>query len=292
MPYLYLISAVVLMTILNLFGAGFNKKQTGEENVTPLYNMMLCGASCLTWGIIYIFKFSFDVKVLPYSLMFGVCYAGIAISLIKALAEGPTLLTTLIQQLSLIGVSIWGFLFWGTWDADKAPLTLTGLALVVVSLVLCLYSGEKSDKKASWKWLIYVAIMFAVTAGCSIVQKAEQIAFDGEHGAMFMFFGVLLAAMICFVVFLIGEKPNIRKMVKTSWYYPLGAGASSALGNLFVILLATTVLSPNLIYPTLGVGCLALTSIVSIFLFKEKLTWWQWVGAVVGTVAVVLLSIA
>ena len=54
MPYLYLVSAVVLMTILNLFGAGFNKKHEGEANVRPLYNMMLCIACSVTWGIIFL----------------------------------------------------------------------------------------------------------------------------------------------------------------------------------------------------------------------------------------------
>ena len=290
MPYLYLVSAVVLMSMLNIFGAGFNRKQVGKENVLPFYNFLLCSAGCVTWGVIYLFDFSFDPSVLVYSLIFGVCYAGIAITSIKALAEGPTLLTTLLQQLSLIGVTVWGFAFWGTWDAKRAPLVLTGLALVVVSLILSLYSGEKSGKKITLKWLAYASVMFVVTASSSIVQKAQQIAFDGEHGAMLMFFGVMIAAVICFVNFLLCEKPNIRAGFKGAWHYPLGAGISSALGNLFVVLMATK-LSSNLVYPTLAVGCLALTSLGAVVLFKEKLAWWQWIGVAVGAVAVALLSI-
>ena len=290
MPYLYLVSAVVLMSMLNIFGAGFNRKQVGKENVLPFYNFLLCGAGCVTWGVIYLFDFSFDPSVLVYSLIFGVCYAGIAITSIKALAEGPTLLTTLLQQLSLIWVTVWGFAFWGTWDAKRAPLVLTGLALVVVSLILSLYSGEKSGKKITLKWLAYASVMFVVTASSSIVQKAQQIAFDGEHGAMLMFFGVMIAAVICFVNFLLCEKPNIRADFKGAWHYPLGAGISSALGNLFVVLMATK-LSSNLVYPTLAVGCLALTSLGAVVLFKEKLAWWQWIGVAVGAVAVALLSI-
>ncbi|MBO5737395.1 MAG: hypothetical protein J6S04_06265, partial [Clostridia bacterium] len=210
---------------------------------------------------------------------------------IKALAEGPTLLTTLLQQLSLIGVTIWGFAFWGTWAVERAPLVLSGLALVVVSLVLSLYSGEKAGKKITVKWLAYASVMFVVTASCSIVQKAEQIAFDGQHGAMLMFFGVMIAAMICLVYFFLAEKPDVQKMIKTAWWYPVGAGMSSSLGNLFVILMATK-LSSNLVYPTLAVGCLALTSVGAVVLFKEKLAWWQWIGVAVGTVAVALLSIS
>ena len=134
--------------------------------------------------------------------------------------------------------------------------------------------------------------MFVVTAGSSIVQRSQQNKFNGQYGSMFMFFGLLVALMISTVVFLAGEKPDVKRLVKTSWFYPFGAGASSALGNLFVVLLASTTMSTNLIYPTLGVACLALTSIASIYLFKEKLAWWQWVGVVIGTIAVLLLSIS
>jgi drug/metabolite transporter (DMT)-like permease len=292
MSYLYLFSAVGLMSVLNILGAAFNRKQSGKQNVMPLYNFILCGVSCLTWGIIYLFEGGFESRVLPYSLVFGVCYAGIAISLMKALAEGPLLLTSLLQQLSLIATAVWGFLFWGTWNAQKAPLVLSGLALVVLSLVLSLYSGKKSNKKITWKWIGYVSIVFITTAACSIVQKAEQIEFDGEYGGMFMFFGVLLAAVICMVSFLVSKKPNVAKMLKSCWAYPVGAGLSSALGNLFVILLATTALSPSLIYPTLAVGCLGIKLVASVFLFKERLAWWQWIGVASGMLAVVLLSLA
>ncbi|MBR2442185.1 MAG: EamA family transporter [Clostridia bacterium] len=292
MPYVYLISAVALMSVLSLLGTGFNKKNEGEKNTTPFYNFLVCSSACLTWGVIYAFDFSFEPKALLYSLGFGVCYAGIMISLIKALAVGPTSLTALMQQLSLIGTTVWGFAFWGTWNIQKAPLVVSGLVLVVISLCLSLYSGKKSEEKISLKWLGYAAIVFLANAGCAIFQKQQQIDFNGEHGSMFMFFAVLLSALICFAVFAVSEKPDVKKIVKTSWVYPLGAGMSSALGNMFIVILATSTLSPNLIYPAIAVGGLAITSVASVYFFKEKLKWWQWIGVAVGALAVALLSIS
>ena len=63
---------------------------------------------------------------------------------------GPTSITALLQQLSLIGATIWGFIFWNTWDIEKAPLVLSGLALVIVSLVLSLYTGKKIEQKIGY----------------------------------------------------------------------------------------------------------------------------------------------
>ena len=57
------------------------------------------------------------------------------------------------------------------------------------------------------------------------------------------------------------------------------------------MLMAVTTLSPSLIYPVIGVGSLAVVTIFSLFVFKEKMHWWQWVGVAVGALAVALLSI-
>ena len=292
MPYLYLISAVLMLSTISVLGAAYNRKNAEYQNVTALYNLLICASACVTWGVIYAFDFSFDAKALIYSLGFGVCYAIVMISLIKALNNGPISLTSLLIQLSLIGTTVWGFAFWNTWDVKKAPLVLSGLVLVVISLSLCLYTDRKQDGKISIKWLVCVMLAFIANAGCAIFQRSEQIAFNGKHGSMFMFFSVLIATVICTVYFIIAKKPNVKQVLKNSWYFPLSAGVSSALGNLFIVLLATTPISPNLIYPAVAVGCLAISSAVSAFIFKEKLAWWQWLGILVGAVAVTLLSIS
>lgn len=291
MPYVYLICAIVLMPMLSLVAREFNRKNEGEENTAPFYNFLVCAAACLTWGVIYAFDFSFEPKALLYSLGFGVCYAVIVVSLLKALAAGPTSLTVLIQKFSLIVTTVWGFAVWGSWDKHAAPFIISGLVLVAFSLVLSLYSGKKSQEKISLKWAAYTFMAFAGNAACSIIQKQQQLDFNGAHGPMFMFFAMLTAALIYLGIFLASEKPDVKKLISTSWAYPLTAGVSNAFGNMCIVLLATSALSPNLIYPAIAVGGLAMTSVISAWLFKEKLKWWQWVGILVGALAVALLSI-
>ena len=45
------------------------------------------------------------------------------------------------------------------------------------------------------------------------------------------------------------------------------------------------------VYPVLSIGSLMVTTFFSVFIFKEKMRWWQWIGVVVGATAVGLLSI-
>ena len=80
-------------------------------------------------------------------------------------------------------------------------------------------------------------------------------------------------------------------MLKDSCIYPIVEGICNVLLNLFVILLASTILSPSMVYPIIGVGGLMIVTLVSIFAFKERLRWWQWLGVVIGAMATALLSI-
>ncbi|MBQ7381068.1 MAG: hypothetical protein IJW69_03190, partial [Clostridia bacterium] len=61
--------------------------------------------------------------------------------------------------------------------------------------------------------------------------------------------------------------------------------------NLLVMTLATMPISPSIVYPAIAVGALAITSIFSFLVLKEKMKWWQWLGIAIGAVAVGLLSI-
>ena len=89
----------------------------------------------------------------------------------------------------------------------------------------------------------------------------------------------------------ISDKRDTKEIVKESGYFPFISGALNFALNLILIILASSALSPSLIYPVLAVGSLAITTVFSVFIFKEKMFWWQWIGVFLGAIAVVLLSI-
>ena len=93
---------------------------------------------------------------------------------------------------------------------------------------------------------------------------------------------------VCLFVYLKSDKTDTKKILKESWYIPILCGIFNFLQNLFVIILAT-LLSANIVYPVLMIGSLAVTSIFSIVIFKERMNWWQWGGVVLGAISIVLL---
>ena len=288
MPYLYLILSVFMNASSSVFGKLFNRKNDKKKDSTVFYNFLLLVSVFIGWGILYVFKFSFNASVLWYSGLFALCYTMCNVGIINGLKYGPATLTSLIIGLSLLVTTIWGFVFW---NAKVTVSVVIGLVLVVCSITLCLYTRGKDEKTVSWKWLFYVALAFFGNAGCTIVQRTQQIQFNGHHGNMLMVFAMGFSALAYLVVYVKSDRKDTPIMIKTSWWAPVCAGICNLVLNVLVMEMALTTLSPSLIYPVIGAGGLAVVTVFSLIMFKEKMRWWQWLGVAVGATAVVLLSL-
>jgi multidrug transporter EmrE-like cation transporter len=68
-------------------------------------------------------------------------------------------------------------------------------------------------------------------------------------------------------------------------------GAANGAVNLFVILLSTNKMNPSLMFPLISAGGIVITSLVSIFVYKEKLSLLQYIGVVMGIGAIVFMNL-
>ena len=267
----------------------FQSKSGTLRASDTFYNFFLLLAATVLWGVLYAIDFSFEAGVLAYSALFALSFISYAVGLIGALRHGSATLTTLLVSLSLLVTTVWGFFFWG---APFTPFVAVGLVFVVLAIVLCLYTkSEKGKGEISPKWLFFVSLAFFGNAGCAIVQRTQQMHYAGRYGNMLMFFALLFSSLAFLFVYLKSDRTDTKAMCKTSLWMPIGAGLCNVLQNLLVILLASSKLSPSLIYPTIGVGSLAVVTLFSLLVFKEKMRPWQWVGIGFGAAATILLSI-
>lgn len=288
MPYLYLISSVFLGASASVFGKFFTKRNGECKASTTFYNFFMILSVFICWCLLFATDLSFKAEALIYSAIFGGCYLTANIGLINSLKHGPATLTSLFMGLSLILTTFWGFIFW---DAKVTVYVIIGIVLVTVAIILCLYSREKDNKSFSVKWLIYVSVACLGNAGCTIAQRTQQVEHNGQYGSMMMACATGLAAVAYLFIYLKSDRSDSPKMIKMSWWVPIVAGVCNVAQNLVVMLMATSTLSPSLIYPVIAVGSLAVVTVISIFLFKERMHWWQWLGVFIGAVSVVLLSI-
>lgn len=285
--YLILITTCFMVASAGLLGGVFTQKHGEKKGATPFYTLFYMIAALLGWGILYAFNFSFEPGALLFSLLFGVCFAGVNMTLILAVKSGPVSLTNLIVQLSLITTALWGIVFWGSeWNFTVAA----GLILVAAALALIMVQ-KGNGEKITLKWATYSFISFLFNAGCAISQKTQLIVYEGEHGIMTMFFAVAISALISLVWYLLDRPQDAKGMLRERGWSPILAGALNSLQNFSVVLLASSALSPSLIYPASAVGGIGINAIASCILLKERLSIRQWIGLILGAVAAVLLSI-
>ena len=288
MPYLYLTLAVFMSASSSIFGTYYNRSESGRLGGAFLYNLIMICSVFLAWAILFCFNFSFELKVLPYSLAFAIFFVLSLFGMISALNYGPTTLTSLFSSLSLLLATVWGLFFW---DTKITIIVIVGLVLVAIAIVLCLFNGKKEQKKLSLKWLLFVLMVFFGNAGCSIVQRTQQTDFNGNHGVLFMVVATFIATVCALFMYLKNDKNALKIKANKVLTFPICAGICNMALNFFVILLATSPISPSLVYPVIGVGSLAIVILFSVFAFKEKLKWWQWIGMALGAIATALLSI-
>ncbi len=290
MDYFYLVMATFCVPCGSIIGGKYARKTIDKKSPLQLYGLIMFSVVALFWAVMFLLERKFQAKILLYAIPMGCGFVFANIFNVAAMKHGPVSLTTLLLQLSYIGVTIWGFFFWGEPVTD---FSIIGLSLAVLSIMLCLYEKADKDKQKnlSWKWLLFASLLFISNAASSIIQRTQQAKYDGEYRNMFMFFASIIAVLAFIVMYAVKDKADDKEIFKKTGWLPALAGVNNVAYNLMIMFLATSSVPPSLIYPLVAVGGITINSVSSVFLFHEELHWWQWIGMAIGAVAVVFLSL-
>ncbi len=282
------IFSILLNCAASIFGGFYSEKAEGNKRAPMVYSAL----KLLTIFIFWLIRFLFDgcavsLEVLPYSFGFAVCFFSGVYGFICAIKTGSNVISTLILNVSSILVSFWGALFWGE---KFTLLTFFGLILFVVAISLGLFSGSVEKKQTEPAWYFYVTVLFFGNAGCTIFMREQQLAFNDEYSSFLMMSSIGVCTLVSFL--LLGRSPaGIKEHIKHTWYFPVVEGVCNAVLNLISLILLQSTISINMLYPVRGVASFMLVTLFSVFVFREKLRWWQWIGILLGAGAITLLSI-
>lgn len=290
MDYFYLVMATFCVPCGSIIGGKYARKTVGKKSPLQLYSLIMFSVVALFWATMFLLERKFEAKILLYAIPMGCGLALANISNVTAMKHGPVSLTALLLQLSYICVTVWGFFFWGE---KVTEFSIIGLSLAVLSISLCLYekADEDKQKNLSWKWLLFAGFLFLSNATCSIIQRTQQTNYEGAYKNMFMFFASSIAVIAFIFMYAVKDKSDDKEIFKKTGWLPALGGVNNVAYHLLIMLLATSSVPPSLIYSLLAVGGITINSVASIFLFQEKLHWWQWLGIAIGAVAVVFLSL-
>ena len=283
MEYLFLFITAAGVTFQNIMTKQFNTKVKVVNSY--FYSSIVSFFAMIFFVISAGGKLHFTKELFPYSITCAVLFGIMLHANLKALKYGPMSITSLISSIALVVPTLFGII---VLNDPIGPLKYIGILFLVFALVMINLKKE-DDKRFSPKWIIFATLLFFSNGLISIIQKVQQMAFDGEYKNEFM----LCAFFIVFVLFFVmglrvqGDK---KKMLCECVKYAAPVGLANGLGN-FLVLVLTAVLPTAILFPAISAVSMVLTFILALIVFREKLSKAQTIGYISGVISVVLLNI-
>lgn len=193
--------------------------------------------------------------------------------------------TSLSSKLSVVLPTLAGVILF----SEKLNLVAsTGIVLALVALVLVVGGKGKTDKPNKTNWLLPILIFFGTGTGDILMKLTEQKNTAPDMSFMIAFiymvallFGVLLVAF-----------DLIRKKSRWQWKSAIGGIGLGVINyfSTYFVYQAMRQFDNVVLFPIYNIGVVSLTALTGWLLFKEKLTWKNYIGLAIAIIAVILIT--
>ncbi len=285
---------IVANASCSVFSAYYGR---AEKSSPFLFTAVATFVSCIFFFCYNKLRFVFDLYTLLMSCLFGVAYLTATVSNIIAMKRGSVGITSLIVSFSLLLPTLFGIVFWKeeTSFAFYIGLLLLICATVLTNMKKAQTDGESEQKKSGKMdilWVVFVFLAFVANGACSIVQTYHQKTGGADYKSEFMIMALCIVCIVNLLVSLIMLKANIKDYIKPAGILGASFGVCNALVNLGVMLLASSgVINQSVYFPMISIGSIIIVFTASLLLFKEKFSPVQYLGIIIGIIAIIFLQI-
>lgn len=284
MNYLLLILVTLGVSIQQISKKSYNKKTGGGA-------FTFSAATSLIALLFFIGtskgEFNYPPELWWYSVAFAFCFCLASVCSFLAISTGSLSLTSLFTQYSLLIPTVYGLLFLGE---SASTFLLIGIILLLISVVFVNLENKGEKKQITLKWLILVFLAFVGNGSCSAIQKVQQVKFGGLYKSELMIAALTIVTLLLFIISLLVERKSIYVNLKKGWKLFLICGLANGFVNLLVLVLSAK-MPASVMFPVISAGGIVVTALVSIFLYKEKLSKYQIVGLFLGIASIFALNI-
>ena len=279
---------ILAITFAGLAEGVFIKKYNSKHMVGGfLFTSLISLFSMMVFVLTDKNGFCFPSLIWLYGMIAGVLYCGASFLTYMALESGSFGISMLILSYSLIFPIGYGLFFL---NETATIFTYIGIILVMSSLYFTCDTKDGHKNFFSIKWMICIILSVIGSGMFSVVTRMQQIVFNNLYDNEFMIVSLGFSALILFVAGIIKDGKKIKYILRYGAPWAFGAGSCNGTVNTLTLLLYT--MMPISIAVPIQAGARVIVSFVlSIILFSEKFSVKQWIGAVLGAVALVLLNI-
>ena len=234
---------------------------------------------------------NFPIEMIPYGIASGAFYCIASFLTFVAFGCGSFVLTNLFLSYSLLFSVGYGLFFL---NDPATPLTYIGIALMMVSVFLVRGAkkgdGNEEKVKISLKWIVCVALSVIGSGMFGVMQKLQQVKFEKSCDNEFMIVTLGFSALVLLIAGIIMNGKDLLYILRHGGLYASVAGVSNGATNL-LNLVVNAMIPISIAAPTRSGIKIVISFLISLFIFKEKLTKRQVVGVIIGAAALVLLNL-
>lgn len=302
MEYVLLAVAVLLGASKNMF-TKIVKKKADTFFDTMKMNVITFAVALVTVFFIGITSIKTTFQV-PWLLVicYAVCTLGSQIALMKAVELGPVAISSLFYSCGFMLPTIFGSIYY---QEEIHVLHIIGIAVIIVSFI---FSTKKEEGKSfNFGWLIAALGGLFFSGMVGIMQKLftnEYTQYKLDNFLLMAFAFIILMSAIGMLIAWIfqngkesentrGSQMNSSEKIRVPFKQ---YGFTIALGAVMGIINKTNtylsgVLPSVIVFPIINGGVILSTTILSMLIFKEKLSKRQKVGMVIGIIGIIIITI-
>ena len=234
----------------------------------------------------------FPAAMIPYGIASGAFYCMASFLTYVAYGCGSFVLTNLFLSFSLLFSVGYGLFIL---HEPATPLTYVGLILMMLSVFLV--RGEKKKAadeqprvKISFKWVICVSLSVIGAGMFGVMQKLQQVKFMKSCDNEFMIVTLGFSAVTLLIIGIIMNGKDLIYILHHGGIYASVAGISNGATNL-LNLVVNAMIPISIAAPTRSGVKIVISFLISLIIFKEKLSMRQTVGVIIGAIALILLNL-
>ena len=302
MEYVLLAVAVLLGASKNMF-TKIVKKKTVTFFDTMKMNVITFAVALVTVFFIGITSIKTTFQV-PWLLVicYAVCTLGSQIALMKAVELGPVAISSLFYSCGFMLPTIFGSVYY---KEEINALHILGIVLTIGSFILS--TKKEEGRRVNFTWLIAALGGLFFSGMVGIMQKlftTEYVQYKLDN-FLFVAFSciILMSAIAMLFAWLFNKNVKPDRTMDSSmdcrtkgnallkqYGFTIALGAVMGLVNKTNTYLSG-VLPSVIVFPIINGGVILSTTVLSMLIFKEKLSKRQKAGLLIGIVGIISITI-
>lgn len=283
-----LVISIAFAVSNNLLFHGFKNKGLRGMGDILFFNSLLSAV----WVAIML-VLNHGIIISSSSVIWGVVYgsvtAGFLLCKMQALATGPISLTTFAGCSSLLISTAFGSIYF---KETVSTVQLLGVVLLIFALFLTMASPKGEDRKAKKMWYMWCLLFFLCSGATGIIFKLHQSSSDAENVNGMMLAASITAAVLFFAVSLVvqrNEDGTLPRIKSPAPIFVIACGIVSCGYNRLNIVLSGML--PSIVFfPIFNGSVILFASLLSIVLFREKITKRNIAGILIGMLALIMTA--